>query len=282
MSERPPVPPQPFPSQPGYTGGPPGSYQPQTNGMAIASLVSGILGLTFVFGIGAVLALVFGYVARGQIKRSQGQQTGSGLAIAGIVMGWIGVVITILFIAFVVAGFVFAFNEVGGTEGLREQIEIGVAEGSLSIDPGAAGCGPAQEFPSQGRLHIEGASHRPYSTDPPTSGPHHGIPAEPGFYDVAIPPETLVHNLEHGQIVIWYNPDASDLVRRQIEALVQQEPQATVAAPYEGLVGDERNLVLTAWRASQSCELPSQQAVDDFRRRFQGRAPEPLTPPFTG
>ena len=56
--------------------------------MAIASLVLGILWLDW---IGSVLALIFGYIALGQIK--QRQQAGRGLAIAGIVLGWIGVAV---------------------------------------------------------------------------------------------------------------------------------------------------------------------------------------------
>jgi hypothetical protein len=56
--------------------------------LAIASLVVGVAGLT---GIGSVLALIFGYVAKGQIDRSGGAQSGRGLAIAGIVLGYIGI-----------------------------------------------------------------------------------------------------------------------------------------------------------------------------------------------
>jgi hypothetical protein len=62
-------------------------WSPPTNGFAIASLVCGIVGM----GIGSVLALVFGYVAKRQIDESHGMQGGRGLAIAGIVLGWIGV-----------------------------------------------------------------------------------------------------------------------------------------------------------------------------------------------
>ena len=43
----------------------------------------------------AVLALVFGYRARRQIENSAGRQTGSGLAVAGIILGWIGVTILV-------------------------------------------------------------------------------------------------------------------------------------------------------------------------------------------
>ena len=91
---------QPGYGQPGYGQGGynPGGYQqpwpptyqaaPQTNGMAIASMVLGILWL---YWIGSVLALVFGYIAKRQIDESQGTQTGRGMAIAGIVLGWIGI-----------------------------------------------------------------------------------------------------------------------------------------------------------------------------------------------
>jgi hypothetical protein len=60
-----------------------------TNGLAIASMVLGIL---WVYWIGSILALIFGYVAKGQINASGGQQGGRGMAIAGIVLGWVGIV----------------------------------------------------------------------------------------------------------------------------------------------------------------------------------------------
>jgi hypothetical protein len=60
----------------------------KTNGLAIASLV---LGIVWVGGIGAVLAVVFGFVGRKKIADSNGQQTGGGLALAGIILGFIGV-----------------------------------------------------------------------------------------------------------------------------------------------------------------------------------------------
>jgi hypothetical protein len=57
-----------------------------TNGMAIASMVLGILWL---YWIGSILALIFGYVARNEIRKNG--QSGDGMAIAGIVLGWVGV-----------------------------------------------------------------------------------------------------------------------------------------------------------------------------------------------
>lgn len=77
---------------PGYATG------PRTNGMAVASLVLGIL---WIYWIGSILALVFGIISLGQIKKSQGTQQGRGLAIAGIVLGALGMV-TLVFTIIVV------------------------------------------------------------------------------------------------------------------------------------------------------------------------------------
>ncbi len=75
-------------SQP-YPGGGFSPYPaaPKNNGLAIASLVCSILGLCC--GVGGVLGIIFGFVARGQIKRSGGAQQGSGLALAGIIVGFV-------------------------------------------------------------------------------------------------------------------------------------------------------------------------------------------------
>jgi hypothetical protein len=72
-----------------------------TNGLAIASMVLGIL---WVYWIGSILALVFGYVAKGQINASGGQQGGKGMAIAGIVLGWVGVGILCISIVVLILG----------------------------------------------------------------------------------------------------------------------------------------------------------------------------------
>jgi hypothetical protein len=76
----------PYPGQYGPPAGYPYAPPQRTNGMAIASMVLGILWL---YWIGSILALVFGYMARNQI-RERGE-AGSGMATAGIVLGWIGV-----------------------------------------------------------------------------------------------------------------------------------------------------------------------------------------------
>lgn len=68
-----------------------------TNGFAIASLV---LGIVWIYWIGSILALVFGYMAKSRIDRSEGRETGRGMAIAGIVLGWIGIATLVIAIIF--------------------------------------------------------------------------------------------------------------------------------------------------------------------------------------
>jgi hypothetical protein len=58
-----------------------------TNTFAIASLV---VGVTWLWWVGSALAVVFGHVALSQIKAAGGAQGGRGLAIAGLVLGYLG------------------------------------------------------------------------------------------------------------------------------------------------------------------------------------------------
>ena len=76
----------------------PGSVEQSPNGYAIASLALGVLWL---LGIGSVLAVAFGYIARQRIAESNGRERGNSMATAGIVLGFIGIAVTAaLFVLF--------------------------------------------------------------------------------------------------------------------------------------------------------------------------------------
>jgi hypothetical protein len=79
---RPPAPPRPAYAVPAAV---------PTSGLALASLLLGIGGLTILPLLGSILALIFGYMARSDIRQRPGEVSGDGLAVAGIVMGWIAV-----------------------------------------------------------------------------------------------------------------------------------------------------------------------------------------------
>jgi len=89
----------PYPPVAPYQQYPPYAPARATNGFAIASMVLGILWL---YWVGSILALVFGYVAKRQI-RERGE-SGDGFATAGIVLGWIGVgILSAIVMVFVLA-----------------------------------------------------------------------------------------------------------------------------------------------------------------------------------
>ena len=69
------------------------SVHAKTSGMAIASLV---LSLLWIFGIGSILAIIFGHIARSQIARSGGRLKGAGIALAGLIIGYIMIAIVFL------------------------------------------------------------------------------------------------------------------------------------------------------------------------------------------
>jgi uncharacterized membrane protein len=73
---------------------------PDTNGLAVASLLFGIFWLG---GIGSLAALVLGYRARREIRNSAGGQRGWSLATIGIVLGWIGIAALVIVAAAAIA-----------------------------------------------------------------------------------------------------------------------------------------------------------------------------------
>ncbi|MEU5156867.1 DUF4190 domain-containing protein [Glycomyces sp. NPDC021274] len=99
-----PYPPQPY----GY---PPYVPPRPTNGMAIAAMICGIVGVCSPIGI---LGLIFGSIAKRQIRET-GEQ-GEGMATAGVVLGWIGVAATIVLIAYYIIMFAFIGSAVNELE----------------------------------------------------------------------------------------------------------------------------------------------------------------------
>ena len=94
----PPTPPEPWsqPAPPGWTGAPPSAVR-STNSLSIVSLVFGCAQFVVCPVIGAVVAVVTGHISRGQIKRTNEQ--GAGMALAGLILGYIGIALTVLVLA---------------------------------------------------------------------------------------------------------------------------------------------------------------------------------------
>lgn len=94
-----PPPPPPYGQVPSY---PYGYYPPRpTNGFAIASLICAIASF-FTLGLTSVLAVVFGHVARSQVRRRG--ENGAGLALAGLIIGYVVLALFLLVIGVFVFG----------------------------------------------------------------------------------------------------------------------------------------------------------------------------------
>ncbi len=86
------------------------SYEPYparpygTSALAIASLVSGIVGWTVLPLIGMLVAIVCGHLARAEIRRAPpGSMEGNGLAVAGLVLGYAQLALFVIVIVILVA-----------------------------------------------------------------------------------------------------------------------------------------------------------------------------------
>jgi hypothetical protein len=142
-----------------------------------------------------------------------------------------------------------------------------------------------ESFPIQGRSHIEvGAPHDPYNSDPPTSGPHYEQWADAGFYEAVAADEQLVHNLEHGYVIIWYNcsslsPDDCSNLKNDIRDTMGQVENSPIthtpkliAMPRPTM---DRLLALTSWGRLDKFDAFDRQRILNFIRVFRDVAPEP-------
>jgi hypothetical protein len=138
-----------------------------------------------------------------------------------------------------------------------------------------------------GRNHIpEGTAGGPYSSIPATSGPHWSSADSPGawgVYNTAQPQERMLHNLEHGGIVIWYQPAkiaAADLasltafVRQQIT----QEQFKVILVPWSG-VNFGHPIAVTAWDWLLYLDTANLDAIRTFMGAHYEQSPEPLGGP---
>lgn len=85
-----------------------GLQEQSTNGMSIASLVLGIIGVIFscCYGTGIIfgaISLILGIISTNKIKNSEGREKGKGLALAGIILAAFALIISIIFIVALVA-----------------------------------------------------------------------------------------------------------------------------------------------------------------------------------
>jgi hypothetical protein len=106
----------------------------QTCGVAIASLVLGLVAFVLLGPLASIPAVICGHIALSKIGKSSGTLTGQGMAIAGLVLGYINIAFCVLVIplllAIAVPNFIRARNMVmtRKCKGDMEQIELAAEE----------------------------------------------------------------------------------------------------------------------------------------------------------
>ena len=126
------------------------------------------------------------------------------------------------------------------------------------------GVGVQQELmlagPSGLNVHVDNDQTVEYSNSPATSGDHWATPISCGFYEDGLSDERIVHNLEHGNIVVSYNLASEEEVDRLRDALESIGKNAIwgVARSYDKIPSG--TVALAAWGV-----LDTMQEVDEDR-----------------
>jgi hypothetical protein len=133
----------------------------------------------------------------------------------------------------------------------------------------------------------EGSDPGPYNTNPPTSGRHYANQFFAGFYeekDVTVPyPEGyLVHSLEHGYVIFWYNCDVlneaeCESLKSEIRTVMERAGNFKVIAhPWPSL---DIPIAMTTWgRMLRFDERFDPEVAFEFILANRNKAPEPNAP----
>lgn len=138
----------------------------------------------------------------------------------------------------------------------------------------AANC-ELEEPREEGNDHVPPSTDVEYEANPPTSGDHYAVPADDGAY--VEPPETgaLVHTLEHGRILIQFDPTVPDQVKGDLKALYDEDPYHMVIAPNATDMPHE--VAATTWNRSLGCREMNDEVFDAiraFRDEYRDKGPE--------
>jgi hypothetical protein len=166
----------------------------------------------------------------------------------------------------------------------------------IGVSAAAADCGDVIDDVATGSNdHVGAGTDRPditevtYETNPPSSGKHFAVPAgiDRHIYtaDDVPPVEQLVHNLEHGYTVVWYDSTLDDSQIDELKALADRVSVDTpkfIVAAWDESRGDfpEGHIAMSHWSTDnghrQYCGDVSGEAVESFITQFPYTdAPEP-------
>ena len=120
------------------------------------------------------------------------------------------------------------------------------------------------------RQHVPESATVKYDTVPATSGDHWAQWSECGFFEQELPDERVVHNLEHGNIVVSYNlatPEEVEQLRGVFEDIGLSNVHG-IARHYTKI--PEGSVVLTAWGVSDQMDGVDKERIETFFTTYAG------------
>ena len=159
-------------------------------------------------------------------------------------------------------------------------VALVVANSKPPVDPATIDIADLKTFPGlAGSVHVDPTPVdylADYGMNPPAGGAHFATWLNCGIYDVPVPNENAVHDLEHGAVWITYDPDA--LSQDEVETLQNAGPATyMVVSPYPGL---PTPVVVSAWGVQVQLDDVNDPRLEDFITKYwqAGTAPEPGAP----
>lgn len=138
-----------------------------------------------------------------------------------------------------------------------------------------AGCSAIEKQKDGGAKHIQPGAKPTYPSKPPTSGDHFAAaPPPPEFREEPLDPETYVHNLEHGQVVIHYKNSLPEKQLDELEKIQSDHPDSLMVLPNDSI---DKPLAITAWRYLQTCDTISEPVIETFISDRCNKSPERFT-----
>ena len=121
-----------------------------------------------------------------------------------------------------------------------------------------------------GRDHVESGQAVAYATATPTSGTHAASSPRCGVYDQQMPAEFAVHSLEHGAVVIWYQPSLATEEISGLEAVVNRFDDRVILSPNAEL---SQPVVATGWNRLKAYDGADPE-LEQFIETYRNRGPE--------
>ena len=218
--------------------------------------------------LGAEHAGELGAIDRRRVAAARGGDD-AGIPVGGLLLGGVA-----LFVVVVVIWFAFFMND-GGDVGADP---TGLESEPLPSRGAEQWISQVESAPSQGNQHVASGTNIDYERVPPLSGAHYGDQVtSAGYYEETPPLGAVVHALEHGAVVIYYDPAAlTPEAEASLRAWAQhhQDYWAGVVVAPNPNENPEHPYVLTAWRHELALDGYDAQAVQAFAGEYLGRGPE--------